>query len=321
MNGLHDVRLPAGPQAAALAELWTIMLWVCVLVFVLAMAALAISIRRAASNRHEGKAPAAIDASRVSTLQRWIGGGVAASSLLLFGLLFASFRADRALAALSLQGAVHIDLTAHQFWWEARYEPHEPMLTFATANELHVPVGQPVLMRLRSDDVIHSFWVPSLAGKKDLIPGRETTLAYRADRAGVYRGQCAEFCGYQHAHMAIVVIAEPPDDYARWLETQRRPAVAPSSAEERRGRDLVEQTSCAMCHAINGTRARGQRAPDLTHLATRGSLGAGVLPNTYAARIDWVNDPHRFKPGVNMPPLTAAPSDLAAISAYLGALR
>jgi cytochrome c oxidase subunit 2 len=163
--------------------------------------------------------------------------------------------------------------------------------------------------------------VPSLGGKKDLIPGRESTVALRADRPGVYRGQCAEFCGYQHAHMAIVVVAEPPADFERWRAGQRQLAREPSTPQEARGLELVERSSCALCHTIGGTRAQGQRAPDLTHVGSRQWLAAGTLPNTFAARADWIADPQQHKPGVNMPPLAAGPDDLAAISAYLGSLR
>jgi cytochrome c oxidase subunit 2 len=321
VNGIHDVRLPAGPQADALFDLWNVMLAACTLVFVLCLIALLVAVWRA-PRASETTAPALDgDAAKESRLRRAIGYAVAGSSLLLLVLLFASFVTDRALASLPLGDAVHIDLVAHQFWWEARYEAHDPGSAFATANELHVPVGRPVLIRLRADDVIHSFWVPSLAGKKDLIPGRESTIAFRVDRPGVYRGQCAEFCGYQHAHMALVVVADAPAEYERWWQLQRLPARAPSTDEEQRGLELVEQASCALCHSINGTRAQGRRAPDLTHVASRQWLGAGTIANTFAARADWIADPQKYKPGVNMPPLAAAPSDLAAISAYLGSLQ
>jgi cytochrome c oxidase subunit 2 len=174
---------------------------------------------------------------------------------------------------------------------------------------------------LRAFDVIHSFWVPNLAGKKDLIPGRETTVAFRADKAGVYRGQCAEFCGYQHAHMALVVIADAPADYERWLAEQRQPAQPPATAQQQRGLQLVERSSCAMCHAINGTLAQGRRAPDLTHFASRTSIGAGTLQNTPAALSEWVANAQKFKPGVNMPQSDLTADELVAVSAYLGTLR
>jgi cytochrome c oxidase subunit 2 len=321
VNGIHDVRIPAGPQADALFDLWNVMLAACTLVFVLCLVALVVAVWRAPRATEATLPVLGGDAAIESRLRRSIGYAIAGSSLLLLMLLFASFVADRALASLPLADAVHIDLVAHQFWWEARYEPHDPASAFSTANELHVPVGRPVLIRLRADDVIHSFWVPSLAGKKDLIPGRESTLAFRVDQPGAYRGQCAEFCGYQHAHMALVVVADAPAEYDRWRELQLRPAVAPSTAEEQRGLELVEQASCALCHAIGGTRAQGKRAPDLTHVAGRQWLAAGTVPNSFAARADWIADPQKYKPGVNMPPLAAAPRDLAAISAYLGSLR
>lgn len=321
MNGIHDVRVPAGPQAAALFDLWNVMFVTCALVFVLIIVALTLALWRAPRATERTVPDLASHPVREAALRRSVGYAVAASSVLLFVLLFASFIADRAIATLPLDDAVHIDLVGHQFWWEARYDPNDPTLAFSTANELHVPVGRPVLMRLRADDVIHSFWVPSLAGKKDLIPGRESTIAFRADLPGIYRGQCAEFCGYQHAHMALAVVADAPADYERWLARQRQPAREPSSAEEQRGRDLVEHASCAMCHTIAGTAAKGRRAPDLTHVGSRASLAAGTLQNTAASRAHWIADPQQYKPGVDMPPFAAAPADLVAISAYLGSLQ
>jgi cytochrome c oxidase subunit 2 len=321
MNGIHDVRVPAGPQAAALFDLWNVMLVTCAVVFVAIVIVLAIALLRAPRATETTAPDLAFHPRKEAALRRSIGYATAVSSVLLFVLLFASFIADRAIATLPLDDAVHIDLIGHQFWWEARYDPNDPERAFATANELHVPVGRSVLMRLRADDVIHSFWVPSLAGKKDLIPGRESTIAFRADLVGTYRGQCAEFCGYQHAHMALVVVADAPVDYERWLALQRRPAREPSTADEQRGRDLIEQGSCAMCHTISGTAAKGRRAPDLTHLASRSSLAAGTLQNTAAARVHWIADPQHYKPGVDMPPLASAPADLVAISTYLGSLQ
>ena len=321
MGGLHDVQMPAGPQAAVLFELWIAMLVVCVVVFLAVMAALAAGIWRA-SPATATTAPDLASHPRIeSRLRRVVGYALAASTLLLFALLVASFMSDRAIARLPLGEAVHIDLIGHQFWWEARYDPTDPTLTFTTANELHVPVGQPVLLTLRADDVIHSFWVPSLHGKKDLIPGRESTFAFRADKTGVYRGQCAEFCGYQHAHMTLYVIADEPAQYDEWVRRQRQPAAVPATDEQRRGRDLVVETTCGMCHAIAGTMAQGRRAPDLTHVASRLTLGAGIVANNGDTRTSWIANAQKIKPGVNMPPLALPREDLAAISAYLGTLR
>src|SRR6266699_2363670 len=227
MGGIHDVQMPAGPQAAVLFELWIAMLVVCVVVFLAVMAALTAGIWRA-SPATDTTAPDLASHPRIeSRLRRVVGYALAASTVLLFGLLIASFMTDRAIARLPLGDAVHIDLIGHQFWWEARYEPTDPTLIFTTANELHVPVGRPIVLTLRAADVIHSFWVPSLHGKKDLIPGRESTFAFRADRVGVYRGQCAEFCGMSHANMLLRLVVEPTDAFERWVASERGPALQP----------------------------------------------------------------------------------------------
>lgn len=317
----HAVLTPAGPQAAALAHLWWVTITVCALVFVALMAALAYAVWRAPRATAQSAPDLTLVDRDETGVRRWVWGGVAASTVLLLGLLVASVFTDRALAQLALADAIHIDVTAHQFWWEARYDDAQPARIFVTANELHVPVGRPVVLTLRADDVIHSFWVPSLHGKKDLIPGRESTFAFRADRAGVYRGQCAEFCGYQHAKMMVYVVADEPAAYEHWADGQRRPAAAPHSAQTRRGMELVEGSTCAMCHTVAGTRARGRRAPDLTHIASRNTIGAGALPNTDAARAAWIADPQAIKPGVNMPTHALAPDDLRAINAYLATLN
>ena len=308
MNGIHDVRVPAGPQAAALFDLWTVMLATCTVVFVVIILVLAIAVWRAPRATEQTVPDAAAHPRKEIVLRRLVGYSVAVSSVLLFLLLFASFIADRTIETLALDDAVHIDLIGHQFWWEARYDPNDPARAFATANELHVPIGRPVLMNLRADDVIHSFWVPSLAGKKDLIPGRESTIAFRADVPGTYRGQCAEFCGYQHAHMALVVVADAPADYERWLAAQRQPAREPShSAGVARTRPHRTRELRDVPHDFRDS-GQGRRAPDLTHIGSRSSLAAGTLENTAASRVQWIADPQSYKPGVDMPPLAAAPT-------------
>jgi cytochrome c oxidase subunit 2 len=178
-----------------------------------------------------------------------------------------------------------------------------------------------VVLRLTSTDVIHSFWVPNLHGKVDLIPGRITSLAIRADRAGEWRGQCAEFCGLQHAHMRLVAVALPAADFDRWYTSQLQPAIEPQSDAERRGRTIVERTTCAMCHTVRGTTAGGRMGPDLTHVASRTSLGAGTLANPPEYLAQWVADPQQFKPGSRMPPPGLSPEDLRDVVAYLGRLR
>jgi cytochrome c oxidase subunit 2 len=321
IEALHDVQTPAGVQAQALYHLWLILLTVCTMVFVAVMAALALALRRAARGTRDTPPRVDLLDRREPRLTRAVAFGVAASAVLLLGLLAASVHTSRALAGLPLTDALHVELTAHQWWWEARYDDAQPSRMFVTANELHVPVGRPVIVTLRASDVIHSFWVPSLVGKKDLVPGRETTVSFRADHAGTYRGQCAEFCGYQHAKMALFVIADAPDAWERWAEDQRAPAAAPRTAQEARGRSLFESGTCAMCHAIEGTLAGGRHAPDLTHLASRATIAAGTLPNDVAAREAWILDPQAIKPGANMPATRLPSEDMTAIAAFLGSLR
>ena len=322
MNGIHDVRTPAGPQAAALFDLWNVMLVTCAVVFVAIIVVLAVAVWRAPRATEQTSPDAADHPRKDAMLRRSVGTAIAVSSVLLFVLLFASFIADRAIATLPLADAVRIDLIGHQFWWEARYDPRDPALAFATANELHVPVGRPVLMSLRADDVIHSFWVPSLAGKKDLIPGRESTIAFRADLPGVYRGQCAEFCGYQHAHMALIVVADAPADYERWLAVQRQPATEPvdcAGAAGPRSRRARELRDVPHDRGDAAPRVAARPISRMSEAARRSAPARWRTPPPRARTGSRIRS--SYKPGVDMPPLAAAPADLVAISAYLGSLQ
>jgi len=233
----------------------------------------------------------------------------------------ASVLTDRALALMPVDNALDVRVTAHQFWWEVVYNDPAPDRVFTTANELYIPVGRPVVVTLEADDVIHSFWVPNLHGKKDLIPGRIATIRLRADRPGEFWGRCAEYCGLQHAFMAFDVVAVAPDRFASWTEAQRRPAADPGDAAAQRGRELFLSGSCMLCHAIQGTTANARKAPDLTHVASRAHLAAGRLDNTPQALAAWITDPQAIKPGVNMPTHFLAADDLTALVAYLGTLK
>ncbi len=319
--GPQDIFSPAGPSAERLLDLWWVMIAVCGTVFLLLLAFFFWAILR--SPRADSATPPDLS-SLVRPENRarlGVSIAVAASALGLVFLMLASFVTDRALAKIGPPD-LQVDVTAHQWWWDLKYQdPTDPSSNFGTANELHVPVGKTVLLRLRADDVIHSFWVPSLAGKKDLIPGREATLVFSAEKPGTYRGQCAEFCGLQHARMAFLVVAEPPDKYEAWAAAQRKPAPEPKRADEKRGRELFVAGRCAMCHAIQGTPANGRRAPDLTHLMSRNTIAAGMLPNTIGHLAGWILDPQGIKPGVNMPANPLPPDDLHALLAYLGSLK
>jgi cytochrome c oxidase subunit 2 len=210
---------------------------------------------------------------------------------------------------------------ARQWWWELQYQADPPSQMVTTANELHIPVGKTVLLQLQSRDVIHSFWVPALHGKRDLIPGHPSTTAIRADRPGLYRGQCAEFCGVQHARMGLLVVAEPPDQFERWLAAARRPPPAPTTATARRGREVFLQGPCVMCHTVSGTIAAATNGPNLTHVASRMSLAAGTVANVRGHLAGWIADSQGIKPGNHMPRLSLPSADLLAVVEYLETLK
>lgn len=316
---LQDVLRPGGPQAQHVATLWHLMLAVCTLVFVAVMVALAIALLRRRPPR-SGTAP---DLSSLAAPEpgphRSVLAAVVASTALLLFLIVASVLTDRALANLSTKDALELKVTANQWWWEVEYGG-PPSEVFNTANEIHVPVGRTVLVRLEANDVIHSLWVPSLAGKKDLIPGRTATLEFRADKPGIYRGQCAEFCGAEHAWMALEVVADPPDAFAAWLDHQRLPAPAPADPTQLKGQQLFVTTTCVMCHSVRGTSASALHGPDLTHLASRRTIAAGTLPNTRETLKRWIRDPQKFKPGANMPATNLPDEDLDAVVDWLETL-
>jgi cytochrome c oxidase subunit 2 len=250
-----------------------------------------------------------------------VSAAVALTTVILFVLLVASVRAGRAVASTNPQSAVTIAVVGHQWWWEIEYEDAIPSRRVRTANEIHIPTHRPIVFKVTSRDVIHSFWAPNLQGKRDLIPGYTTAIWTEADRPGVFRGQCAEFCGLQHAHMAFEIRAEPEADFQQWLDRMRQPAPEPQTADERRGRDVFMTARCAGCHTVTGTEARGQIAPDLTHIAARQTLGAGTLSNTDDHRRAWIRDPQSSKPGNQMPPNPLPDADLEALRAYLRTLQ
>ena len=223
-----------------------------------------------------------------------------------------------AMSAFTGAGAnpLAIQVIGRDWWWEVRY----PENGITTANEIHIPVDRTVKLELTAGDVIHSFWVPELQAKQDAIPGQTNTLLLDAKQPGTYRGQCAEYCGLQHAHMALYVVAQSPAEYAAWAQMESAPPATPAGAALQ-GQQAFLKASCAYCHAIQGSSAGGKTGPDLTHLASRSTIGAGVLPNTTANLAGWIVNPQTFKPGSNMPPSSLAPADLQAILTYLQTLK
>jgi cytochrome c oxidase subunit 2 len=215
-----------------------------------------------------------------------------------------------------------IIVTGHQWWWELRYTGTTPDEGFVTANEIHIPVGRPVLIGLRSADVIHSFWVPKLSGKVDLVPARQNMIQIEADVPGRYEGQCAEFCGAEHALMRLTVIAQTPAEYEAWKFQQHAPALLPRHEPEIRGAEVFEQRACGLCHTVRGTAAQGTVGPDLTHLASRLQIGANSFPNDRAHLQAWIVRPHSLKPQVQMPNLfQLTGEDINALAIYLRSLQ
>jgi cytochrome c oxidase subunit II len=227
---------------------------------------------------------------------------------------------SRALGVTAGSGAIRVEVNARQWWWEVRYNGSGA--DFELANELHLPAGRAVELELITEDVIHSFWVPSLAGKVDMIPGHRNRLVLRADEPGVHRGQCAEYCGGQHALMALIVIVEPQADFDRWRAQQARDADAPADEFLAGGRAAFMRGGCGECHTVRGTDARGDLGPDLTHVGSRRSLGAGVLHNHVGTMAGWIAGTQAIKPGSLMPDTRAYDGpELRAIAAWLKSLE
>lgn len=308
-SGRQSALDPAGLYAEEISDLWWLFFSVCMVVYALVLVMLGIALvrrRRASSEK------------RMTAV---VTGAVAATVVILFVLLIASVRTGHALSTTPQEPAVQIVVKAQQWWWDVVYDSPDPPRRFTTANEIVVPVGIPVRLILESRDVIHSLWIPAIHGKRDMIPGYTSELVIRADRAGEFEGQCAEFCGLQHAHMRLVIRALPPEEFARWTAAQVQPARPPDTAEELAGQRVFMSRGCPMCHSISGTDARARTAPDLTHLASRSMIAAGSRPNTPGHLASWIVDPQGIKPGNRMPPNLLRADELNALLTYLRSLE
>jgi cytochrome c oxidase subunit 2 len=305
---------PAGYPVTALGwGLGIISVMVVVIIGILLLAAIF------RGRRNMSRAPEALAVNRDAGGMSWIYIGVGISSAVLLGCIVWTLVTITAIASPTGTSALTIHVIAHQWWWEVHYvTPHGP--SFTTANEIHIMVGQPVRIELTSADVIHSFWVPQLAGKMDVIPGQTNITWLQADKPGTYRGQCAVFCGAQHAHMALQVIVDKPKQFQAWWNRQGKPAPMPESADARRGQKVFG-ARCAACHTVRGTSAGGIVGPDLTHLMSRHMLAAGMLPNNRGNLAAWISDPQGIKYGSRMPNLMLSPSELSAVVAYLDTLK
>jgi cytochrome c oxidase subunit 2 len=302
---------PAGEGASQLHGLFTLMLWVCGAMYLLVLVLLAWAILR--SRRAAPGNPRLLRAGLVT----WTLVIVAGLSL----LATASFAVDRALAGARGREALEIRVTAHQWWWRVAYRDPATGDWVETANELHLPLGRTARLELVAGDVIHSFWVPNLSGKLDVVPGRRNVLDLVPQRAGEFRAQCAEFCGLQHALMALDVRVATEEEHAAWLAAQAAPAAEPGDAVLARGRALLEGGSCGACHTVRGTAAQGRAGPDLTHVGARRTIAAGTLANNRGNLQGWIVNPDALKPGTLMPPSDLSADDADALARYLEWLR
>jgi cytochrome c oxidase subunit 2 len=311
MDWLPLVLDPAGANARQIATLTWLLIAVVGIVFLLVCAALAVSIF--------GKARWKARLARYSTI---LALGFAFPVAVLAGLLAYSLLMTRGLSAGADEVHMRVRVTGEMWWWRVAYLDEQSREIMTDANELHIPAGRTIAIELHAADVIHSFWIPQLGGKEDMIPGRVNVLHLGAERPGVYAGQCAEFCGGPHALMGFKVIAHEEQDFEAWLRRRQRDPAPPQDELSRRGAELVMTLGCAACHQIRGTAANGQAGPDLTYVGARQSLGAGILPNNRGTLAGWVAQSQTIKPGNRMPNYGTLPAqDLQAVAAYLEQLK
>ncbi len=307
-----------GDKAEAISLLtWALLaLSIAVIAIITLLTAAGVFMRRTPLTAHEtGREPIVRPGGGLS----WITVGVAFSTLALFGAMAWNAYTMAAINKPPRAPAFTIEVIGHQWWWQFRYRSDDPAEIFDTANEAHIPTGAPVRLEVHTQDVIHSFWIPALGEKIDLIPNQTNVTWFEAHTPGVYRGQCAEYCGRQHAHMAIAVVAETPDAFHAWRAAQLR------AAEKQQG-DLAAgeamfQARCGACHTVRGTLAGGKLGPDLTHVASRAGIASNTLQNTTATLTGWIADPQRIKPGNKMPTLELQAPELAMIRRYVESLK
>jgi len=318
-SGAQTPLAPVADQAGSQYHLLLLMLWVCGVMYLLVIGFLIIGLWRA-RGRHAAAPPPLLEPAD-DRLRRLLAVWAAVVVIGLLVLAGGSFLVERSLALAQANESLRIRVTAHQYWWRIAYRDPASGRWVETANELHLPVARTARIELGSADVIHSFWVPNISGKMDVIPGRANAIDLTPRRLGWFRGQCAEFCGPQHAHMGFDVKVETSAAFDAWLAAQARPAAAPRDAEQARGMEVVTREQCAMCHTVRGTAAIGRNGPDLTHIGSRHSIAAGTLTMTRAHLQGWIAQPQAIKPGTMMPTVTLSPADANAAAAYLESLK
>jgi cytochrome c oxidase subunit 2 len=304
LDGVQSALNPQGPHAAVIHEISWVLFIGALVIFAIVMGVCAYAIF---AQRDRTRA--------LREIPLIVGGGAIFPFVTLSALLVYSLVRANSLAGDPAEVPLRIEVTGEQWWWRVHYLDENGRRTFETANEIHIPVGRTVEISLSSADVIHSFWIPALAGKLDMIPGRTNRLRLVAERPGQYRGQCAEYCGGPHAFMAFLVVAQATEDFERWAARQREPA---SFSEGDRAGSGLFLAHCAACHTIRGTRAEGTRGPDLTHVGSRITLAAGVLPNNAGTLAGWIASSQHLKPGNLMPSFQRfSGEELRALAHYL----
>ncbi|MGY1824917.1 cytochrome c oxidase subunit II [Blastococcus sp. SYSU DS0541] len=300
---------PVGPEAAQIAGLTWFMITLGGLLWLLTVVFLVLALRHRAHRE-----PRASDRGAKSFIAVW---GVVVPIVVLPIVFAYSLVVGVDISRPPPPGELTVEVVGHQFWWEVRY----PEADVVTANEIHVPVGRPVRLEMTSADVIHSLWIPPVAGKLDLLPGQTNTLSFRVDEPGRYLGECAEFCGIQHARMQFVLVAQPAEEFAEHLRALQATTAEPVGELAEAGREVYLAAGCGQCHRIEDVSEGADFAPDLTHLATRDTIAAGMLENTRGNLAGWILDPQGLKPGVRMPPNNLSGADLQALLAYLESLE
>lgn len=308
--GIPSALEPKGHNSAYVEGIWWYLFITATVVFVVVMSLMVIGLLR------RGKSATAGEETNDNRLKPLFIFGMIATALILILTVGFTFRAFNVLSSPAGDSRLTFEVIGKQFWWEIRYNN-----VAISANELRIPVGETVRLELRSDNVIHSFWVPQLTYKRDTMPGEENTLFIRADEAGVYRGLCAEFCGVQHGKMMFVVVAQEPEDFSAWLNNVHQDAVQVTGNAALAGRAVFANAGCAGCHAVRGTEAQGQLGPDLTHIGSRLTLGAAIMPNTRGHLGGWIVNAQALKPGNYMPAQNLASDDLQNLLTYLEQLR
>ena len=313
----HNALSPASPQAATIAALANTFFVVAAGVWLLVLGFLAYSLIR---SRRLGERDQHAGLSRRQTLA--VSSALAISTLVLLAVGALDYHTGRKVESLGAgSDTLRIRLVGHQWWWEVQYEQSTPPYRVTTANEMHVPIGRPILLELESRDVIHSFWAPNLHGKSDLIPGYTGTLTFQVTKAGLYDAPCAEYCGAQHAKMSLLVVAEAAPEFDAWYANEQRNARTPATTVAQRGQEVFARSACSYCHTIRGGAGGGTVAPDLTHVGSRKTLAAGTIPNRRETLAGWIMNSQGVKPGNQMPPMPLASHDLEALLEYLTNLR